>query len=666
MGIVALNDLASDGLYREEVAEILGRHVRTVKRHEERRRLRRIEASNGDRRVRLDRRSVAKLVGPDRLLRYELQKLEKRRQQENATPEQPSLFARSEIDDQYEALVLSGATDSDIKRALYKHDAVRQVLKWRELGYPTKRAAGEAMEEKIGEKRRTIQIWEKKLKESGLLGLLDKRPGPAKRSGTKCTPSAEAIVRDGALKGLSDVQIHALLMSQPNAQPVSRTTVLRWRKHLGPLVRAAARGSDARKAACGYIDRSWEDCKAGEQWCMDEWLADFFVYDENNAQDFGRPHIVTLLDARSRCVLDFEMTLHYSHETVLDIVERALHNHPRPDYFYSDRGGWFRGKLGRNFRVIPNEKIFGPAASALEQVGVCRRGPREEKNPRANPVEPFNGYLADHAPELSTYCGSNPDERPERCDAQLAEHEALLRGKAKSTPLITLSEGRLWLIQNVEKYNCTPSRANGLRGLAPMAAYRAFATDEDRERRRVEPGLLLLAFAESFPGVAIRQGGVIELKGVRYSDPQLLLLQGERRDIRRIRHDKSFIVTIPAFKGESPVVARRRVPVGTHDAESLSVQCELLASVRKIVAESMTLPERGQKPERAPEVSSPQRPARPLQQRAWSSENFIVEATLVVEPPLPRLPVAFVEEAEAREDPVPTLHDLKPMEVVEG
>ncbi len=63
--------------------------------------------------------------------------------------------------------------------------------------------------------------------------------------------------------------------------------------------------------------------------------------------------------------------------------------------------------------------------------------------------------------------------------------------------------------------------------------------------------------AEHFD-VKIATGGIIQLRdGKRYSDPQLLLIQGEHREVVRVRHDHEQIRVLPSAKGEQAIIAER-------------------------------------------------------------------------------------------------------------
>lgn len=448
--------------------------------------------------------------------------------------------------------------------------------------------------------------------------LIDKEPGRVRGKFSILTPWMRDFLTEQHLGGLNKKQCYSRLLEEINRKQAawgaahiyqipSDDTVNRFLRGLDPITNAVAGGKAAAvKNACGYLDRSFEDVAAGEMWVTDEWNIDAACFEDKDARRFYRPWVICLMDARSKFILHWVITRNPNAEAVLDLVEGAVRKHGRPDYFYSDKGGHFRGRLGRSFAEIDREKMLGPASSILEQLGTVRKGPGEEKNPRGNPIERRHRIFADQARLLPTWSGANTDERPDRFDAAWEQHKQWIRGKATTTGLIPLSEIAAWFSDVVEKYNHAPSAANGLLGLSPAAGYQQFSTDEERALRVVEPGDLTLAFAENFSARTVMQGGIIQLPdGLRYSHPALLFIQGQARDIKRARHDKSFICVIQRDKSEELIVAPRRQRVGIHDSNALAQQSELLASIRKTISASIAIPPR------AVIASSPRTPSDP-------------------------------------------------------
>jgi hypothetical protein len=104
---------------------------------------------------------------------------------------------------------------------------------------------------------------------------------------------------------------------------------------------------------------------------------------------------------------------------------------------------------------------------------------------------------------------------------------------------------------------------------------------------RISDEELTWATAETYDR-PIQKGGIVELPdGMRYSDPQLLLIQGERRQVNRARHDHGLIKVLPAAKGENVIVARLRGRVGGNDPDQLSREMELQNRLRKLVGNTV-------------------------------------------------------------------------------
>jgi len=64
-----------------------------------------------------------------------------------------------------------------------------------------------------------------------------------------------------------------------------------------------------------------------------------------------------------------------------------------------------------------------------------------------------------------------------------------------------------------------------------------------------------------------------------------LLIQGEHREVARLRHDHEQISVLPSAKGEAVIIARRRTRVGTNDPDQLAAAMELQNRERKLVGQ---------------------------------------------------------------------------------
>jgi hypothetical protein len=132
----------------------------------------------------------------------------------------------------------------------------------------------------------------------------------------------------------------------------------------------------------------------------------------------------------------------------------------------------------------------------------------------------------------------------------------------------------------IELWKDHPSEGTDMRGLSPRAVFIHSTPPEGF--RRISDEELALKTAEHFD-VKIAKGGIIQLRdGKRYSDPQLLLIQGEYREVARIRHNHEQISVLPSAKGEEVIIAKRRARVGVNDPDELARGMELLNRLRKL------------------------------------------------------------------------------------
>lgn len=306
-----------------------------------------------------------------------------------------------------------------------------------------------------------------------------------------------------------------------------------------------------------------------------------------------RTSLISIIDERTACILGWLLTTALDSESVLDLLEKTFRRHGRPRYLVSDRGGHFRRRVGGRAMVESHSRLIERAMGALGAFGVERRMPRE-KNPRGNRFERMHRIYANLARGPvkvggfgPSWCGANTaDERAltginERIKWHLKEHCRL----GISGPLIlSLDEGERIIAGWVEEINLAPTEAQGCEGLTRLAAWRRFqAPEEERERWRVNPDLLAVAFAQHSPNRTIQTGGTLRLPdGIEYESPELLLIQGEQREVARLRHDNSFVAVLPAKKGQETIVAFRRMRVGTRDAENLARASEYRARLRKV------------------------------------------------------------------------------------
>jgi hypothetical protein len=360
----------------------------------------------------------------------------------------------------------------------------------------------------------------------------------------------------------------------------SRTTVERFLRSLDPIDKAAREGEDALKAACGHIDRTYRGLQSLGRVDTDEWITDVLAFDPAKASRVGRYYLLTFLDERSRYPLVWSLVEHPNEEEEINLLCRLIREFGVPGLINSDRGR-FRGRtFGGRFVDRERAEMYQQRDGILDRLEIGRNLPREH-NPRGSRLERFHLELANWARTLPGWCGSDTKER-RMTDAnrRVARHKEWIKTGQGAAPLLSREQLLECLNQFMAEFRQRPSDGNDMDGFAPEAVFRQ--NTPAGGFRRITDEELAWHSAERFD-VLIREGGIIQLRdGKRYSDPQLLGIIGQRREVARARHDHEQISVLPIAKGEEPIIAKRRARVGVNDPDELSKQIELQTRLRKL------------------------------------------------------------------------------------
>lgn len=513
---------------------------------------------------------------------------------------------------------------------------------------------------------RHVAVWKKREK---LEDLADGRPGPsATGPGSKAFAEWDALgldislrafvkgLWDGTLDGrkLTKRQIASEVggyltekqrgcgVSHVYPAPPSRPTISRFIDSLDALTHARRAGPDAVKAACGYLDRRYDDLASLGVVEVDETKINALGYLESRQYKVLRFWIVTLYDERSIYPLVWDLIgapdtakkLHgITRRDELRLFEREVREYGLPGCLHSDRGR-FRGQFW-GYERKSRDREFQAADGILEQLGVRRNKPRE-KNPRGTRLERFHRFLADQARNLPGWIGGNEQERAMTSgDAQAAEHMEYVAGRRKTTPLLS----RTQLLEEVSKWmevwRTHPSDGTDMQGLSPRAVFLQNTPGAGFRQPTAEEWAVI--DSEVFSNRKILPGGVIELPDAkRYGLPgEITLEQGQWRDVVRQRSNPSEIRLVPRKKGEAKLVAHLRPRVGANEPDELARQMELQNRVRKIAGEPVKAleydPGSQLEPPRAAQVIHPsefiaaQEAAPPAPECEISSSEYLME-----------------------------------------
>jgi len=521
-----------------------------------------------------------------------------------------SLFPQDELDQKVDALRCYPA---EAPTVLAKLRAASQVLNgnFNALGFPKKEPFARVVGAAIGRSSRSVYRYAKVVRDGDDLGkLVPKRPGPKRGEFKSLDADVRAHLLDCFLfKHLKcrqswrsvtrylETKQDSFLRQVPHEYDIPSYTMVNryWREVLIPMYGPQREGKEAVKTAAGYIDRLYDDEFAGDTWCLDEWQIDGVFFDEKDHRrifNFGanRPqaHILTILDERTTCIIDYLVTWQVSLEdAVFALAERTIRQRFLPRRVVSDRAARFRA-LVRGHMVLCSEDLVKKLSGPLGELGVIPRG-SEEKNPRANRLERLHRLYADRARDFgpSWKPPLEKHEHREIDDAVDRHLDAHCRYGTIGPQLMSIQEAERRIAQWVGDINLADTEAKGCNGLTRLAAFRQFQPPADEiAQRKPNQAALDLAFAERDER-AIREGGIIELEdGARYSCPQLIewrlrLGSGAKIPMMRYRRDPLHLIVSPP--GAEPFTAERRAIVGTKDEALLSDEIEKLAHVRKVV-----------------------------------------------------------------------------------
>jgi hypothetical protein len=473
------------------------------------------------------------------------------------------------------------------------------------LGYPTKGAFRKAIKKETSVSERTQQRWAKQYREEGLRGLLRGDPGPPKGTGGLLDTSEKGFLELKARSGASPAECYRsylnYLRTKQDApdcrvahvyRPKSYSTIKRYLHSLNPIDKAAPKGPDAVKAVCGHLDRDYDNLPALGIVECDEWKYNLFAFDPDHPRNVYRYWLLLFLDVRSIFPLVWKIvrgsdkdTRHgISEEDEIELTEKLIREYGVPRELSSDRGRFRGATWGGQPTGKSRDAQFQHADGILDALGITYNRPRES-NPRGMRVHPLFHYLSNQCQGLPGYIGRNTVERKgTRGDFEKAEHLEWAAGRRGiKSPLLSVTELSAKTEEWLEWWRNHPSEGTSMRGLSPRAIFVHNTPPEGF--RRISDVELAFCTAEHF-SVLINKGGIVQLRdGKRYSDPQLLLIQGQHREAVRLRHNHEQISVLPSAKGEEAITAKRRARVGVNEPDQLAAGMELQNRVRRLAGQ---------------------------------------------------------------------------------
>jgi len=348
----------------------------------------------------------------------------------------------------------------------------------------------------------------------------------------------------------------------------------------------ARQGEKAYQDRCApYISRR-ANLSSNQLWVTDQKLFDVRLRD--GGERLGRVWGVNVLDVSSWRWLGGAVGPYLSSDLVMYAYAMALERAGVPRAIHMDLGREFIGKrfLGGNFTFSDN--TLREARGLWKRLGV-RVVKAIGRNPQTKTIERWHREIDRWTQEFPGWCGSNPDERPEKLAIQEAEHARWLSTGGGRTPLLRASDFIHAFIRWAEvNWNAEHrSRGKYLQDMTPNEAWNTRLPLEGL--RRLSPAQVDYYTAERRV-VKVARGGQVNLtfygQTVEYTAPELFLLQGEEVEVLVGRRDPRQVTVIYPVAGGTDSCTAHLKPQHEwlpEDREELRLALRCRAALRRAI-----------------------------------------------------------------------------------
>lgn len=378
---------------------------------------------------------------------------------------------------------------------------------------------------------------------------------------------------------------------------------------------------------------------ANDVWVTDQRESNVRLRDGGNR--LGRIWAVNFLDVSSWRWLGCMFGPVLNSDVVMAAAAMSLSRAGVPRAVHQDLGKEFRGKrfLGGTF-TIRGEVLFGDAVGLWERLKV-QVVEAIGRNPQSKIIERWHHELDRFDQELPGWCGSNPDERPEKLAQEEAAHHKWLQTGQGSSPLLGIPEYIAHYLDFCESRWNAGHRGRGkyLQGMTPNEAWN---TRLDKASHRTLTAEEVELHCADHRTLQVARGGQVNVtfngQTIEYTHPELFARQGEevevivpRLSLRRV----SVIYRVPG--GTASCVAERKklhdwLPEDRDELkEALRCRAALKRAVKRgicaqrALAEARTLRELpSAAAEIAPEITASFAPPGPRPEREISGSQWMM------------------------------------------
>ena len=323
----------------------------------------------------------------------------------------------------------------------------------------------------------------------------------------------------------------------------------------------ARQGEKAYNDRCApYLSRDYSTLGSNALWVTDQRLVNVRL--RGAGERLGRIWLVNFLDVASFKWLGFWFSPILSSEVVMMAAAMAMGRWGVPGAIHMDLGKEFIAQaFNGSVRKFSGATLYKDATGLWNRLGT-QIVEAIGRNPQTKTIERWHHVIDDFDKRFPGWCGSSPDEKPEKEAVEEAQHFAWLEGKAASSPLITIEQYIRAFAEWAEtKWNAQHrGRGKILQGATPNEAYNA-----KRPGRGVPNPDRRSARLRNFRAASLKvaRGGQVNLsfygQAIEYVAPELFNLIGQEVEVIRSRRSLravTVIYPVPGGTGSCTAVAK--------------------------------------------------------------------------------------------------------------
>lgn len=319
-----------------------------------------------------------------------------------------------------------------------------------------------------------------------------------------------------------------------------------------------------------YVQRSYEDIRAGEWWMSDGHDLELMCYHKTRKTSkgtrfSGSPKLIVWIDVKSRFITGWTLSWSETTESVAIALKRGIEKYGIPENIFTDNG-----KAYTSLKLKGNDELDG----IYSMLGV-RVSHALPYNAQSKHIERwFVDFKNEFAKEFLTYKGGNVVERPERM--RTFTMDKIAKGLIIEQAELEIEIERFIRHKNHEYYVLRGGhRGKGMNGRTPLQVMNEELPEAARRMVSDEKLRLLFLYEEIR---TIQQNGINYLENT-YIHEALYYHQGEKVKIKYDPHDlKSIYVYLDT--GEFLCKAERLQLAGWNDIDAIKAKKNRLKKIK--------------------------------------------------------------------------------------